>query len=73
MALKRWKIICSVDGHVETTSEIAPTVCPVNAAHTIGDVTYTGEVAAVVVKSPNGTLWDITVDDAGVLDPQEVT
>lgn len=45
MSNKKWCVICQTDGRVETISATAPTVCPVSGGHTIGDVTYLGDVS----------------------------
>lgn len=44
---KKWNIVCQTDSHVETISASAPTECPNGAGHTIGDVTYLGEVVSI--------------------------
>jgi len=68
-----WNIVCSVDGVVQANSETPPTVCPINPAHEIGEVTKIGEfLDELILSSPDNTRWRIVVDDSGTLITQEM-
>lgn len=76
MAHYRWRVCCMTDERWEyVEQEAAPTECPVDSGHTIDlDSIAALDVVMpdVVVRSPNGTDYRLTVDNDGNLGTEEV-
>ena len=64
--LKKWRVVCEVDGRMFIDSQTRPITCPVDPAHALKEVRKVDTYPqAMVLTSPDGTKWLIHVTDQG--------
>ena len=71
--LKKWIVHCQTCGPCYCNCLEIPDECPCNPAHVVDKVEKLGQYpTAIILTSPDGTIWKIEIDNGGVLSTESV-